>query len=512
VIPRNGERLWAWIGPLAATVVAGVLRFVRLGTPHKIIFDETYSAKQGASYLGHGVEMSLSASLSADPKLRNDVADRLFTAGNLDLFGTDPDRAVHPMVGKWMIAFGEWLFGPGSSVGWRFSAAACGTLSVLLLGRIAYRLFGSALLATTAALLLAVDGAHFVQSRTSLLDIFVMFWALVAFGCLLLDRDQARARLDRLRATRPPGALGPWPGVRWWRVAAVVALGLCTGVKWSGLYVAAAFLTLSVVWDVGARRAAGIRRPVLGGLLKDGVPAAVTTLVLLPAVYLATWASWFASTDGWNRTWAAANPAGPGAGWVPDALRSLWHYHVESWQFHVGLTSPHPWQASPWAWLVQGRPTLFFFDTHHDGHAGCHAATCQQMITDLGNPVVWWAGTLAVGVLVFRWVLARDWRAGAVLVGLIGGYLPWFAYQQRTIFEFYAVEFVPWVVLAVTYVIGLVLGPRDAPARRRRIGGTVAGGYVLLAVLAFAYFYPILAGRTIPQSGIDARDWLPSWY
>ena len=47
-----------------------------------------------------------------------------------------------------------------------------------MIGRIARRLFGSTLLGTTAALLLAVDGQHFVHSRTGMLDIFVMFWAL----------------------------------------------------------------------------------------------------------------------------------------------------------------------------------------------------------------------------------------------------------------------------------------------------------------------------------------------
>jgi len=86
----------------------------------------------------------------------------------------------------------------------------------------------------------------------------------------------------------------------------------------------------------------------------------------------------------------------------------------------------------------------------------------------LGNPVIWWGGTLALGVLLVRWALGRDWRAGAILSGLLAGYLPWFLYQDRTIFSFYAVAFVPWVVLALTYVLGLLLGPADAPRRRRR--------------------------------------------
>jgi dolichyl-phosphate-mannose--protein O-mannosyl transferase len=162
--------------------------------------------------------------------------------------------------------------------------------------------------------------------------------------------------------------------------------------------------------------------------------------------------------------------------------------------------------------MIQGRPTLFLFDTHTAGHAGCHVDVCRQMTTSLGNPVIWWAATLGLGVVLFRWALARDWRAGAVLAGIVGGYLPWFQYQYRTIFQFYAVAFSPWVVLVVVYCLGLVLGPAGASPQRRRLGALWAGGYVFVAVLTFWFFFPILAGRTVPQSTIDLRDWFPSWY
>ena len=110
------------------------------------------------------------------------------------------------------------------------------------------------------------------------------------------------------------------------------------------------------------------------------------------------------------------------------------------------------------------------------------------------------------------WALARDWRAGAILSGLVGGYLPWFLYQYRTIFEFYAIAFVPWVVLAVVYCLGLVLGPPGASESRRRRGGAVFGAYVLTAVLTCWFFFPIDTGRNISQTGVDLRDWFPSWF
>ena len=99
---------------------------------------------------------------------------------------------VHPPVGKWVIAAGEQIFGGASSFGWRFSVALLGTLSILMVGRAARRMFGSTLLGTIAAILLAFDGQHFVHSRTGLLDLIVMFWAFAAFCALLIDRDHSR--------------------------------------------------------------------------------------------------------------------------------------------------------------------------------------------------------------------------------------------------------------------------------------------------------------------------------
>ena len=82
-------------------------------------------------------------------------------------------------------------------VGWRVAPAFFGTLAVLVMCRVARRMTRSTLLGCVAGLLLSVDGLEFVLSRTGILDIFLMFFTLAAFGALLVDRDASRARLAR---------------------------------------------------------------------------------------------------------------------------------------------------------------------------------------------------------------------------------------------------------------------------------------------------------------------------
>ncbi|WP_204070800.1 phospholipid carrier-dependent glycosyltransferase, partial [Sphaerisporangium krabiense] len=190
--------------------------------------------------------------------------------------------------------------------GWRFAAAVLGSLSILLVARVARRMTRSTLLGCLAGLLLALDGLHFVLSRTALLDVFLMFWVLAGFGCLVVDRDRSRERLARWYEGSSLAGAGPWLGVRPWRIGAGVCLGAAVATKWSGVFFLVAFAVMSLLWDAGARRAVGLRHPFSGALRRD-VPTALAGLGLVPVVvYVASWAGWFATPYGYGRNWAQA--------------------------------------------------------------------------------------------------------------------------------------------------------------------------------------------------------------
>jgi dolichyl-phosphate-mannose--protein O-mannosyl transferase len=185
-----------------------------------------------------------------------------------------PAYVVHPPLGKWMIAVGEYFFG-NHEFGWRIAAAVSGTLMVLILIRLAYRLFQSVVLAGAAGLLLTLDGFHLVLSRTALLDIFLGLFVLAAFTAMVLDRDMQRRRWRRaLEDGFDPATSGRLPfrfpsSAPWWRLAAAVLLGCAIGVKWSAAFFVPFFLVQVVWWQINARRSAGVRRFVLTGLLAD---------------------------------------------------------------------------------------------------------------------------------------------------------------------------------------------------------------------------------------------------
>lgn len=507
---RSASRIhWlGWGGPLFFMLVGGFMRFWHVGAPHKLIFDETYYVKQGWSMAQFWFEMK-------NDQLLQDASqvDQHFTANDPFIYGTEGDFVVHPPVGKWLIGWGEVPFGILNSFGWRFAVALAGTVSILMLGLIARRLFRSDLLGAVAAALLAFEGHHFVHSRTGLLDIFVMFFGLAAFGALLIDRDRTRAVLAEKVAGSTRESLswwGPWLGWRPWRWMAGVMLGLSVGVKWSGLYFIVFFGLLTVCWDLGARRAAGIRGWPAGAVIKDGLYAVVQLVGVAVVTYVASWTGWILSKGGSFRTWAANNPS-ERWGWLPDWWRSLWAYHQQMYSSSASINDPHPYRTSPWSWLIQGRPTSFFYEGPKKGQDGCLVDQCSKAITSIGTVSIWWGGTLALLVLLFMWMLRRDWRAGAILCGLASGYVPWFFLANRTIYSFYTVAFVPYVVLACVYLLGLIIGGRDSSPTRRRVGYAITGAFVLLTMALFAFFLPIYVADVIPLREWQRRMWFPSW-
>ncbi|QFZ78470.1 phospholipid carrier-dependent glycosyltransferase [Streptomyces fagopyri] len=499
----------SWLGPIFVGAVAGAIRFWRLGQPRAVIFDETYYAKDAWSLLRLGYEGTW-------PERR--VADMHMLADPQVISLSDSGSFVaHPPTGKWVIALGEWMFGL-DPFGWRFMSAVLGTLSVLMLCRIGRRLFRSTLLGCLAGTLMAVDGLHVVMSRSALLDLVVMFFVLCAFGCLLIDRDRARARLAAALPigsdgrARPDACIGDRAGmaVRFWRLAAGLSLGLAASTKWNGLYFLVFFVILTALWDVGARRAAGAQRPYRAVLRKDLGWSVLSLIPVACVTYLATWTGWFLSDNGYGRHWADGR--GGTWSWIPAPLRSLWHYEYGVYQFNVGLHAPHKYQSNPWSWLVLGRPVLFQYESPKLGQGGCHEATgCAQTILALGTPLLWWSACCALVYLLYRWALRRDWRAGAVLCAVSAGYLPWFLYQDRTIFQFYAVVFVPYLCLAVTMMVGAILGPPGATSNRRAVGAVAAGVLTLLILWNFIYFFPIYTAQVIPYSGWQARMWFTTW-
>ena len=173
-------------------VFAFVIAAIGYSWPPEKIFDEIYFARAGEEYLK-----------------------------NITQF-----EWTHPPFTKLVIALSMTLFGGlhgagDTSYGWRFLNVVIGALECAVVYAFAKRLTGKTWLAATAALLLALDGFHYVESRIATGEITIATLALIVLYALYRYILAAQVRV------RPivPGRFG----ARFWGtlfIGTIVACGL----------------------------------------------------------------------------------------------------------------------------------------------------------------------------------------------------------------------------------------------------------------------------------------------
>lgn len=384
---------------------------------------------------------------------------RDYLAYGVEVTADAPEFVVHPPVGKWLIAIGIKIFGD-NEFGWRFSGAILGTAMIVLIALIAQRLFRNSFLTIAASFLMAADGLALVHSRTALLDIFLSFFILLATYLFLMR----------------------W---HWW---AGVALGLAISTKWSALYYLALFAIVAIYRTFTYYTGKDLIRPTL----KTAMQYSIVPI----SIYLASWTGWFVSSLGWARDYSE------------NVATSFIHYHSQMLGFHTGLVEKHSYQANPWSWLIMGRPTSFFYESP----SNCGADQCSQEVLALGTPILWWVGAVAIAVVIGFWIKSFATKRyepplNVIVLGIAAGYLPWFFFQKRTVFSFYAIVFEPFLILAIIYCVYVALLHFENKRNTYAIAGVV--GFLILA--NFIYFLPLYTGDVITFDAWQARMWLPSW-
>ena len=384
---------------------------------------------------------------------------RDYLAHGVEVSGDEPEFIVHPPVGKWLIALGIKLFGD-NEFGWRFMGALLGSAMIVLIALIANRLFRNSYLTIAASALMAMDGLALVHSRTALLDIYLSFFILLATYFFL-------AR---------------W---HWW---AGIALGLAVATKWSGLY----FLALFGVVALYRAFAHNTGRDLIKPTLKTAAQYGLAPI----SIYITSWSGWFVSSRGWARDYSE------------NIITSFLHYHSQMLGFHTGLVEKHSYQSNPWSWLIMGRPTSFYYETPKT----CGADNCSQEVLALGTPLLWWLGTIALAVVLGFWIRSIAVKRyepplNLILGGMAAGYLPWFFFQERTVFTFYAIVFQPFLILAIVYCAYVLLMHFE----NKRNTYVVLGFIAFAIFINFIFFLPVFTGDVITYDSWQARMWLPSW-
>ena len=353
---------------------------------------------------------------------------------------------LHPPLGKFILAASIAVFGD-DPLGWRLMPAVFGCALVVLAAVLAQRYFQNRVAAILFATLVAGETIFIIYSRTGLLDGILVFFLLVTLLAAL--RVEEKNQLV-------------WPAL---------LLGLTVAIKWAVFGIA---LPIGyILWRKG------LFRPFLASLC---VSAVVYVLVVFA-----------------GQIW---NPTGPFETFAnQNTVMNVVEWHKQALR-NAGRAVPNSEGSQWWTWPLLGRPIIFFHDTN--------AAGKDLVLLAIGNPFVWWSGTLAVLAGAFELVRRAVFRrplADHPLVPIMMGYaillLPWIPGTRIP----YLYNYLPayaFALLALTYWLSRLWGYwRWGP-----------WAVVLYTVFAFAftlYFLPLVTGLPLDHEGLRQRIWLDSW-
>ncbi|MDR7537089.1 MAG: phospholipid carrier-dependent glycosyltransferase, partial [Armatimonadota bacterium] len=423
-------------------------RFWELGEPAAMIFDEVYYV----------------------PAARQVLAGREVT-----------EERTHPPLSKLIIAASIRVAGDRPA-GWRLASAAAGALLVAVVYAFARALYADPLVAAAGALLAALDGLVFVESRIAKPDVFLALFVLVAYWAfwryLGVNGEPApgtgggstpdavagaAAEPGAGVAAAPAHVPAPGRGSRAWLLLAGAAAGCAVATKWTAIPPLAG---LAAVFGLahGRRVLAAARRDAwaLVGALAV-VPVGIYLLAYVPYLRLGHTLGEVIGLQRWMLT------------------------------FHASLTQSHPYQSAWWSWPLLLRPIWYEYREV--------APQVVRGILAIGNPVIWWAA-LPAGVAAA--VVAARSRSlpDAVLLAAFALAYGQYAFISRVLFLYHFLLALPFLLVALARGLGRV---------RTAAGDGPVLVYLVLAAAWFVAFLPLLAGRPIAVSHYQRLIWFGTW-
>jgi len=397
----------------------------------------------------------------------------------------EPYDSVQPFLGKILLSIGIVLFGM-NPFGWRIIGTLFGIAMIPLIYFFGFRLFQKSSYAFLCAFLLTFDFMHFSHSRIATIEVYMVFFILCSYYCMLLFYQRSFYEYPLKKLLIPLLLSGLFYGC----ASATKLNGIYSGAGLAILFFTALFHRnqehlkikkekqvenkLKVPDATGGKEVIFpfyTKRIILWCLLFFIViPLTVYALSFIPLLMV------------------------PNRG---HSLHNLIQYQINMYNYHKNLKATHGYSSPWWQWPLLIRPIWMYQGQGlPEGKIAC--------ISSMGNPAVWWPGTLALLACFILWFKKRDNTLYFILAGFLSQYLPWVIIPRLTFIYHYFAS-IPFVIFSIVYIIREFL---------ESYHGFKYYVYAYLTVVAvlFVMFYPVISGMVIDRA-YAARflRWLPSW-
>ncbi|OGD91985.1 hypothetical protein A3D81_02705 [Candidatus Curtissbacteria bacterium RIFCSPHIGHO2_02_FULL_40_17] len=354
---------------------------------------------------------------------------------------------LHPPLAKLIQAGSIKIFGD-VPLGWRLPSLIFGTAIIPATFALAYILFGP-ITAIFASTVIAFENLTFVMTRITMNDVFLVFFVLVSFifAAIYVKTNKFK-----------------------FLVMTSIFLGFSVASKWPGLYAVALIFGYLLWHQIKTRRFS------LNLLLIFVIPS-------------------FIYVSSYGQFWLQGH-----------SVRQFIDLHKQIWWYQNTPNLKHSYGTTPlycvpegldgaktWCpWVLNVRGVYFSYE-QYDEKAG--------YIYALGNPLIFWAGIVAVSYVLGKFFEEKRKELALVLVGYFIFWIPWI-FAPRILFLYHYLPSLPFLAISLGVSLTTIYQTK-----------LKIFAFVILAIFmaAFFYFYPISAGYPIIPESIDKYMWLNSW-
>lgn len=414
--------------------------FAFFGHPNETVFDEVHFGKFVSAYYTHEYYFDIHPPLG-----------KLMIAGFAKVFNFQPEYSF-AQIGQ--------PFPDNKYLALRFLPAVAGALLPIVIYFLALELGFSGISAFGAGMLIVLENALLTQSRYILLDPFLLVFGFSAL--LFYFKYKNNRKISNLL---------------WFAIFG----GLSMSIKWTGI----AFIGMAGVMeliDIFKNRAWSIKQ-----ISKLILCFGIIPLTIYFSVFVVHFSLLTKSGDGD----AFMTPQFQ----QENVFKKFAELNIEMYRANATLTATHPYSSKWYTWPFMIRPIYYW------NHASTNAPT-ESKIYLIGNPLIWWASTVALLYLLIS-SISREFFKNKTILILLGGYfinyLP-FIGIGRVMFLYHYLSALIFAILILAYLIDRAKKPRNV-------------WVVVLAIsaLTFIYFAPLSYGLPLDARAFQNRIWLPSW-
>lgn len=366
---------------------------------------------------------------------------------------------THPPLGKLLMAIPMMFMGM-TTFAYRLMGNIAGILMIPTIYVFAKMIFKETKYGVLAAIIMAADGMHFVQSRLGTADgflvLFIMLEYLFMYKYIISEDKPLKKKL-------------------WYLFFSGLFMGAAIATKWSGVFAA---IGLAIIFFFNLAIKIFVEKKKWTKENTITIISCLGFFVIIPIViYSLSYIPYCIVENAY----------------VKD-FKTFIEWQQQMYNYHHNLVATHPYSSMWYTWPITKQSILYWVGTTNSG--------AITRIALLGNPIIWWFSIPCMIYVCFSAIKTKKFEYWFLIIAILSMMMSYVGID-RIMFLYHYFPILPFVMLTIVAFIKWIC---DKTKYDIAI-------YIFIAVIiiVFVQFYPIYSGFPTSAQYIKELQWLKTW-